>query len=60
MFKDEIWIHHVWVKGSIQRYPRRYLNETKTEEDGYFKYRRSFLKNGGFGAKTKMQGNQKK
>lgn len=39
-------------------YPRPYLNEAQTGEDGYQKYRRLSPDNGGFNVKIQMRGNQ--
>ncbi|GBP04279.1 hypothetical protein EVAR_6503_1 [Eumeta japonica] len=39
-----------------KKYPKPYLNDTKTEDDGYPKYRRRSPKNGGFTAKIRLQG----
>ncbi|GBO98476.1 hypothetical protein EVAR_95_1 [Eumeta japonica] len=39
-----------------KKYPKPYLDDTKTEDDGYPKYRRRSPKNGGFTAKIRLQG----
>ncbi|XP_044735689.1 uncharacterized protein LOC123297922 [Chrysoperla carnea] len=39
-----------------KKYPKPYLDDTKTEDDGYPKYRRRSPKNGGFTAKIRIQG----
>ena len=41
-----------------KRYPKPFLNETVTGEDGYPKYRRRSPEQGGFTAKIKIRGNE--